>query len=88
MRSTVHEKLPDDDPAGLKHVANIHNKMNDNTITLVKDIPVTGHGGPHGCEPSRLRHFLDNWLTDDGEAVSLMCRPLFTSRKIPGTHFC
>jgi hypothetical protein len=26
MGSTFHEKLPDDDPAGLKHVANVHNK--------------------------------------------------------------
>jgi hypothetical protein len=24
--STFHEKLPDDDPAGLKHVANVYNK--------------------------------------------------------------
>jgi hypothetical protein len=36
----------------------------------------------------RLPHFLDNWLTDGGEVVSLMRRPHFTSRKIPGTHFC
>jgi hypothetical protein len=31
---------------------------------------------------------LDNRLTDGGEAVSLMCQPPFTCRKIPGTHFC
>jgi hypothetical protein len=32
-------------------------------------------------------HFLDNRLTDGGEVVSLMRRPPFTPRKIPGTHF-
>jgi hypothetical protein len=25
-----------------------------------KVIPVTGRGGPQGCETSRLAHFLDN----------------------------
>jgi hypothetical protein len=50
-------------------------------------IPVTGCGGPYGCEMSRLPHFLDNRLTD-GEVVSLMHWPPFTPRKIPGTHFC
>jgi hypothetical protein len=35
MSSTFHEKLPDDDPAESKHVANIHNKTNDGTIILV-----------------------------------------------------
>jgi hypothetical protein len=53
-----------------------------------KAIPVTGHGGPQGCETSRLPHFLDNRLTDSGKVVSLTRRPPFTSRKIPGTHFC
>jgi hypothetical protein len=52
-----------------------------------KAIPVTGRGGPHGCETSRLPHFLDNRLTDGGE-VSLTRLPPFTPRKIPGTHFC
>jgi hypothetical protein len=32
--------------------------------------------------------FLDNRLTYGGEAVSLMHRPHFTPREIPGTHFC
>jgi hypothetical protein len=36
---------------------------------------------------SRLPHFLDSQLRDDGE-VSVMRRPPFTPRKIPGTHFC
>jgi hypothetical protein len=37
-----------------------------------KAIPVEGR------EKSRLQHFLDNRLTDGGEAVSLMYRPRFT----------
>jgi hypothetical protein len=39
-----------------------------------KAIPVTGSGGPYGCETSRLPHFLDTRLTD-GEVVSLTRRP-------------
>jgi hypothetical protein len=35
MNSAFHEKLCDDDPARLKHVANVHNKTNSNTVTLV-----------------------------------------------------
>jgi hypothetical protein len=53
-----------------------------------KAITVTGRGGPQGCETSRLPHFLDNWLTDGSEVVSLARRPPFTSMKFPGTHFC
>jgi hypothetical protein len=33
--STFHEKLSDDNPTGSKHVANIHNETNDNTIILI-----------------------------------------------------
>jgi hypothetical protein len=33
-------------------------------------------------------HFLDCRLTHGGEVVSLKRGPLFTPRKIPGTHFC
>jgi hypothetical protein len=40
-----------------------------------KVIPVTGCGGPKSCEMSRLPHFLDNWITDGGEFVSLTCQP-------------
>jgi hypothetical protein len=50
-----------------------------------KAVPVTGRGGPQDYETSRLPHFLDCRLTD---VVSLMSRPPFTPRKIPGTHFC
>jgi hypothetical protein len=53
-----------------------------------KAIRVTGGGGPQGCVASRLPHFLDNRLTDDGEVVSLKRRPPFTPRRIPSTHFC
>jgi hypothetical protein len=35
MNSIFHEKLHHDDPAGSKHVPNVHNKTNDNTVTLV-----------------------------------------------------
>jgi hypothetical protein len=52
-----------------------------------KIMPVTGRGGPHGCETSKLPHFLDNRLTDGGEVVSL------TRQAIPvtgrgGPHGC
>jgi hypothetical protein len=40
-----------------------------------KAISVTGRGGPYGCETSRFSHFLDNFLTDGGEVVSLTRRP-------------
>jgi hypothetical protein len=35
-----------------------------------KAIPVTGRGGPLGCETLRLPHFLDNRLTDGGKVDS------------------
>jgi hypothetical protein len=40
-----------------------------------KVIPVTGRGGPYGCETSRLPHSLDSRLTDGREVVSLTRRP-------------
>jgi hypothetical protein len=43
-----------------------------------KAIPVTGRGGPLGCETPRLPHFLDNRPTDGGEVVSLTRWPPFT----------
>jgi hypothetical protein len=45
-----------------------------------KAIPVTGRGGPQGCETSRLPHILDNRLTDGSEAVSLTRRSPYTPR--------
>jgi hypothetical protein len=42
----------------------------------------------HRIETSRIPHFVENLPTDGGEVVSLTRWPHFTSRKIPGTHFC
>jgi hypothetical protein len=53
-----------------------------------KAITATGRGGPYNCETLRLPHFLDNRLTDGGEAVSFMSRPFFVPGKIHGTHIC
>jgi hypothetical protein len=52
-----------------------------------KAIPVTGRGGPWGCETPRLPHILGSRLTDGGEVVNLTRQPSFAPRKIPGTHF-
>jgi hypothetical protein len=57
-------------------------------VILDKIIPVTGRGGPYGCETSRPQHFLDTRLTDGGEVVSLTRRPPFTPGKFPDTHSC
>jgi hypothetical protein len=53
-----------------------------------KAIPTTGCEGPQDCETSRFPHFLDNRLIGGSEVVSRTRRPLFTPRKIPGTHVC
>jgi hypothetical protein len=45
-------------------------------ILKAKAIPVTGRGGPYGCETSRFPHFLDSRRTDGGKVVSLTRRPL------------
>jgi hypothetical protein len=44
-------------------------------------IPVTGRGGPQGCETSRPPYFLDNRLTDGGKVASPTRRPSFTSQE-------
>jgi hypothetical protein len=50
-----------------------------------KASPVTGLGGPLGCETSRLPHFLDSRLTDGGEVVSFKRRP--AGRPLPPGRF-
>jgi hypothetical protein len=52
-----------------------------------KAIPVTGRESPLGCDKSKLPHFLDNRLTDGGEAVSLTRRPPFTPQEDPWYSF-
>jgi hypothetical protein len=44
-------------------------------IVKGKVTAATGRGGPKDCETSKLLHFLDNRLTDGGEAVSLTRQP-------------
>jgi hypothetical protein len=68
-------------PAGKYLVLTCHDKKG-------KATPITDPGGPNDCETSRFPHFLENQLTDRGEFGSLTIRPPFTSRKIPGAHFC
>jgi hypothetical protein len=46
-----------------------------------KAIPVTDRGGPEGCEWSRLPHFLESRLTDDGDVVNLTRRTPFTPQE-------
>jgi hypothetical protein len=50
-------------------------------IKISKAIPVTGSGGPQGCETLRFPQYLDNRLTDGGKVVSLTRRPLFTPQE-------
>jgi hypothetical protein len=48
-----------------------------------KALPVTGRGGPLGCDMLRFPHFLDNRLIDGGKVVSPTHRPPFTPKNIP-----
>jgi hypothetical protein len=48
-----------------------------------KGIPVTGHGGPWGCEMLMFPHFLDNRLIDGVKIVSPTHRPPFTPKNFP-----
>jgi hypothetical protein len=47
---------------------------------LGKDIAVTGHGGPYGCERLRFPHYLDKRLIDGGKVVSPTRRVHLTPR--------
>jgi histone-lysine N-methyltransferase SETMAR len=49
-------------------------------VKVSKDIPVTGHGSPHGCKRLRLPHYLDKRLIGGGKVVSSTRRPHFTPR--------
>jgi hypothetical protein len=53
-----------------------------------KAIPATDCGGRQSCQMSTLSHFLDSWLTDGVEAVSLTRRLHFTPRRILGLLIC
>jgi hypothetical protein len=55
---------------------------------LKEAVSPTGRGA-HRVVRRRGSHiFIDNRPTDGSEVVSLTCRPPFTLRKIPDTHFC
>jgi hypothetical protein len=43
---------------------------------------------PLGLREVEAPTFSDIRLIDGSKVVSPTCRPLFTPRKIPGTHFC
>jgi hypothetical protein len=58
------------------------------TEIVTKRQKIFGSNIKKHCERSRLPHFLENQLTDGGEVVSLTYQLPFTSRKIPGSHFC
>jgi hypothetical protein len=49
---------------------------------------VSGRRGLWGRETSKAFTFLNNWLTDGGEVVSVKNRPPFEPRKFRSTHFC
>jgi hypothetical protein len=57
-------------------------------VVEVKTIPVNRTWKPSGLRVVEAPTFSDIRLTDGGKVVSPTCRPLFTPRKIPGTHFC
>jgi hypothetical protein len=67
---------------------NESNSNNKDIIIIKVNLSLTGCGSLCRCKWLRLRHFMDNRLTDDGQDVSLTRRPPFTPRRIPGTHFC
>jgi hypothetical protein len=50
-------------------------KMKGHAQKKGQTISVTGLEGPYGCETSRFPRFLDKWIRDGGEAVSLTRRP-------------
>jgi hypothetical protein len=55
----------------IQQEAIFHSQLLDHYHKKGKVIPVTGHGGPWGCETLRPPHILESLLTDGGEVVSL-----------------
>jgi hypothetical protein len=61
--------------------AHIQHYLGHRTILYIvkeQSYSLTSRGGLWGCEILRIPHFLENWLTDGDEAVSLTLRPHFT----------
>jgi hypothetical protein len=51
--------LPDDDPAESKQVTNVHNKMNDNTVTLVIYYEFVIYNAQQDANNKEVLFFLD-----------------------------
>jgi hypothetical protein len=50
---------------------------------------LTDREGPQDCEASRLPHFPDSQLTDDGEGFSVTHRPAaLCPQKVSDTQLC
>jgi hypothetical protein len=66
--------------------------MNFRNVTIVRKVKVKlslyRPWRPSGLREVEAPTFSDIRLTDGGKVVSPTRRPLFTPRKIPGTHFC
>jgi hypothetical protein len=84
--NTVYPASPYQQPSLLTPLLRISYIMSQYACSKSKVILVTVRGDPQGCEMLRLRHIVDNRLTDGGEVVSLTLRQSFTARKISGTH--
>jgi hypothetical protein len=58
--------------------------LSDGDVKNGKAIPVTGRDGPEDCETSRLPHFIDRGLIDDGDVSFTRRPPSLPPKKIPG----
>jgi hypothetical protein len=78
VNSALSLSLTSDRSSPTQGVNHTHTHSHETTSAFLRrhvTLPVTGRGGPWGCETSRLSHCLDNRLTDGGEVVCLMRRP-------------